>query len=141
MTTRTNRASIRLIPAAVLAVPTLFQVCPAAPLAGALVREAVELAFRRSGREVAEKAAKEAVEQSVEVGVAKYGPRAAQAVAEGGVELVEAVTKYGDDVMRVTVDATPATVNHFTRISDAWASRQAARAGNYCHPPRELTGP
>jgi hypothetical protein len=108
MTTKTNTASIRLILTALLAVPTLPQVCPAAPLAGTLVREAVEMAFRRSGREVAEKATREAVEQSVEVGVATYGPRAAQAVAEGGVELVEAVAKYGDDVMRVAVDATPA---------------------------------
>jgi len=108
MTTKTNHVSTLLILTALLAVSTLPKVCPAAPLAGTLVREAVEMAFRRSGREVAEKAAREAVEQSVEVGVAKYGPRAAQAVAEGGVELVEAVTKYGDDVMRVAVDATPA---------------------------------
>lgn len=108
MTTKTNHVSTLLILTALLAVSTLPKVCPAAPLAGTLVREAVDMAFRRSGREVAEKAAREAVEQSVEVGVAKYGPRAAQAVAEGGVELVEAVVKYGDDVMRVAVDATPA---------------------------------
>jgi hypothetical protein len=79
----------------------------AAPGVSQLVREAVEFAFKKSGREVAEQASREAVEQSVEAGVKKYGPRAAQAVAEGGVELVEASAKYGDDVMRVAVEATP----------------------------------
>lgn len=80
----------------------------AAPGVSQLVREAVEFAFKKSGQEVAERASREAVEQSVEAGVKKYGPRAAQAVAEGGVELVEATAKYGDDVMRVAVEATPA---------------------------------
>ena len=80
----------------------------AAPGMSQIVREAVKFAFKKSGREVAEQASREAVEQSVEAGVRKYGPRAAQAVAEGGVELVEATAKYGDDVMRVAVEATPA---------------------------------
>lgn len=80
----------------------------ATPGVSQLVREAVEFAFKKSGPEVAERASREAVEQSVEAGVKKYGPRAAQAVAEGGVELVEATAKYGDEVMRVAVEATPA---------------------------------
>jgi len=80
----------------------------ATPGVSQLVREAVEFAFKKSGQEVAERASREAVEQSVEAGVKKYGSRAAQAVAEGGVELVEATAKYGDDVMRVAVEATPA---------------------------------
>ena len=83
-------------------------VASAAPGVSQIVREAVEFAFKKSGREVVERTSREAVEQSVEAGVAKYGSRAAKAVADGGVELVEAAAKYGDDVMRVAVDATPA---------------------------------
>jgi hypothetical protein len=92
----------------VVAIPASTGSACAAPGVSQLVREAVEFAFKKSGREVAEQASREAVEQSVEAGVKKYGPRAAQAVAEGGVELVEATAKYGDDVMRVAVEATPA---------------------------------
>jgi len=80
----------------------------AAPGVSPLVREAVEFALKNSGREVVERTSREAVEKSVEAGVAKYGPRAAQAVADGGVELVEATAKYGDDAMRVAVEASPA---------------------------------
>lgn len=74
----------------------------------ALVREAVELATRRSGRELTEKAARESAEQAVESAVKRYGPKAAEAVADGGLELVEAGARYGDDVMRVAVEAGPA---------------------------------
>lgn len=102
------RAPVRLLGIALGAAIATAPICSAAPGASQVVREAVEFAFKKSGREVAEKAAREAVEQSVEAGVAKYGPRAARAVADGGVELVEATAKYGDDVMRVAVEATPA---------------------------------
>ena len=80
----------------------------AIPGVDTLVREAVEMAFKKSGREVVERATREAAEEAVEKGVAKYGPRAAQAVADGGMELLEASAKYGDDVMRVAVEASPA---------------------------------
>jgi hypothetical protein len=89
-------------------VAALPGVASAAPGVGALVREAVEMAFKTSGREVVERVSREAAEEAVEKGVAKYGPRAAQAVADGGMELVEASARYGDDVMRVAVEASPA---------------------------------
>jgi hypothetical protein len=98
-------ASLSLPVAFVVALPG---VAPAAPGVGTLVREAVEMAFRKSGREVVERASREAAEEAVEKGVTKYGSRAAQAVADGGMELVEASAKYGDDVMRVAVEASPA---------------------------------
>lgn len=65
------------------------------------------MAFKKSSRELTETAAREAAEEAVETGMAKYGPRAARAVADGGVELVEAAAKHGDDVIRVAVEATP----------------------------------
>jgi hypothetical protein len=80
----------------------------AAPGVSQAVREVVELVFRKGTREVAERVSREAAEQSVEAAATKYGPRAVQAVADGGLELIEAGTKYGDDVMRVAVEASPA---------------------------------
>lgn len=73
-----------------------------------LVREAIELAVKKSGREVAEKVGREGVEQAVEAGVKKYGPRVAEAVADGGLELVEASAAYGDDVLRFAAEVSPA---------------------------------
>ena len=86
---------------------TIPRVAPAAPVAGVLVREAVEMAFKKGSQEAVERVSREAVQLSVEAGVAKYGPRAAQAVVDGGLELVEASAEYGDDVMRAAVEATP----------------------------------
>lgn len=97
-----------IVAVAITAVFPVADVATAAPGVGQAVREAVEFAFKKSGREAVERVSREAVEKSVEAGVAKYGPRAAQAVADGGVELVEAASKYGDDVMRVAVEASPA---------------------------------
>lgn len=104
--------SRRLVVAS-LCLPLAFAVAAsgvafAIPGAGTLVRETVEIACKKSGREIVEHASREMAERAVEAGVAKYGPRAAQAVADGGMELVEASAKYGDDVMRVAVEATPA---------------------------------
>jgi hypothetical protein len=73
-----------------------------------LVRETIELAARRSSRELVEKGARETAEQTVESAIKRYGPNAATAIAEGGLELIEAGSRYGDDVMRVAVEASPA---------------------------------
>jgi hypothetical protein len=100
--------SVRSITLVIAALVSTTGVASAAPGVSQIVREAVEFAFKKSSREAVERASREAVEQSVEAGVVKFGPRAAQAVADGGVELVEAAAKYGDDVMRVAVEATPA---------------------------------
>jgi len=100
--------SVRSIALVIAALVSTTGVASAAPGVSQIVREAVEFAFKKSSREAVERASREAVEQSVEAGVVKFGPRAAQAVADGGVELVEAAAKYGDDVMRVAVEATPA---------------------------------
>ena len=73
-----------------------------------LVREILDQASRRSGRELTEQAARESAEQAVASAVKRYGPRSADAIADGGLELVEASTRYGDDVMRIAVEAGPA---------------------------------
>ncbi len=92
-----------------LAQPVSPVACAAGPVSSSsLIREAVEAAFKKSGREVTKKVAKESVEQAVEAAVTKFGPGAARAIADGGVELVQAASRYGDEVMLVAMKATPA---------------------------------
>jgi hypothetical protein len=74
----------------------------------AVVREAVEMAARRSGRQLGESAARESVEHAIATAVTRHGPKAATTLADGGLELVEASARYGDDVMRIAVEASPA---------------------------------
>lgn len=88
---------------------TLFSnTATATPIVSKLAREAVEIAVRKSGREVTERAARESLEQAAETAVSKYGPQAAQAVADGGIELLEAAGRHGDDLIRAAVLASPA---------------------------------
>ncbi|MGO9203790.1 MAG: hypothetical protein ACLQM8_24990 [Limisphaerales bacterium] len=81
---------------------------PAAPGVSVAVREAFELAARRSGRKIPESSAREAGERILERSVAKFGDKALAAAGDGGLELIEATAKYGDDVMRFGVVASPA---------------------------------
>ena len=88
---------------------TLGAALPAqADVTATLIRETLELAARRSHRELLKQGAREAGEQAVESAVKRYGPKAATAIADGGLELLEAGARYGDDVMRVAVEASPA---------------------------------
>ena len=72
------------------------------------IREALELASRKSGREIVGTSAREATEQTLERSAAKFGNRVFAAASDGGLELIEATTKYGDDVMKYAVEVTPA---------------------------------
>jgi hypothetical protein len=108
MTDFRTRRTPRAIAAALSILIAASGVAPAAPGVSQAAREFVELLFRKGGREAAERLSREAAENTVEATVAKYGPRASQAIMDGGLKLVEAGMRYGDDVMRVAVDATPA---------------------------------
>lgn len=79
----------------------------AEPVVKVTVREVLELAARKSGREIVEKGAREVAEQTLERCAEKFGNKTFDAAADGGLELIEATTKYGDDVMRFAVEASP----------------------------------
>jgi len=79
----------------------------AEPVVKIAVREALELAFRKSGREIADKSAREAMELTLERNAAKFGDKVLSAAGDGGLELIEATAKYGDDVMQFAVEASP----------------------------------
>jgi hypothetical protein len=98
------------IPAGVLSLIVLSAAASSAIAGGTatIVREAVELASRRSGRKLAEQATRESAHTVVESAVRRYGPKAADAFADGGLELIEAGTRYGDDVVRLAVTSGPA---------------------------------
>jgi hypothetical protein len=75
---------------------------------GTLAREALDLAARRSRRELLEHGARESAEQVVEAAVQKYGPQAATVIADGGLELIEAGARHGDGVIRIALEVGPA---------------------------------
>lgn len=80
----------------------------AIPGGSVAVREALELAMQKSGREAAKKTALEGAEQTLTRSAAKFGNKALSAAGDGGLELIEATAKHGDDVMKFAVDASPA---------------------------------
>ena len=73
-----------------------------------LVRETIERACVVSGREAAERATRESMEHAVAGAVRRQGPAAARAVQNGGIELLEAAARHGDDVLKVAKQAGPA---------------------------------
>lgn len=79
----------------------------ATPAIKLAIREVLERASQKSGHEITEKSVREAMERTLEQSAAKYGEKALAAAADGGLELIEATTKYGDDVMRLAVNASP----------------------------------
>lgn len=100
----------KLTTALVISAITLFAAHVPALAGGraSLIREALEQATRRSGRALTEQAARESAEQAIESAVKRFGPKAAEAIADGGLELIEAGARYGDDVLRFAVEASPA---------------------------------
>jgi hypothetical protein len=91
---------------------SLFALLPAATAAASpltvLVRETVERACVVSGREAVERGARESLEHAVAGAVRRQGPEAARAVQHGGVELLEATARHGDDVLVLAKHAGPA---------------------------------
>lgn len=91
---------------------SLFALLPAAPAAASpltvLVRETVERACVVSGREAVERGARESLEHAVAGAVRRQGPEAARAVQHGGLELLEATARHGDEVLALAKQAGPA---------------------------------
>lgn len=73
-----------------------------------LARETIERAFVVSGREGVERGARESLERAAAAAVSRQGPAAAQAIQHGGLELLEATTRLGDDVLRLAKATGPA---------------------------------
>lgn len=72
-----------------------------------LVRETVERACIVSGREVVERGTRETLEHATAAAVKRQGPAAARAIQHGGVELLEATARHGDDVLALAKAAGP----------------------------------
>lgn len=102
------RTSNRLVVLPAVLASLIASLPAKADVATTLIRETFELAARRSQRELLERGAREASEQAIESAVKRYGPKAAGAIADGGLELLEAGARYGDDVIRVAMEASPA---------------------------------
>lgn len=73
-----------------------------------VLEETLEHAASRSGREISEYTAKKATVETLERLTKTYGDDVLKVVRDGGIELIEAVPKYGDDVIKMALKATPA---------------------------------
>lgn len=73
-----------------------------------LVRETVERACVVSGQEAAERGARESLERATAAAVQRQGAAAARAIQHGGLELLGATARHGDDVLKFAKAAAPA---------------------------------
>ena len=103
----TGARPIRCLFAILLAALLPASLAAASPLT-VLVRETIERACQVSGREAVERGARESMEHAVAGAVRRQGPAAARAIQQGGVELLEATAKHGDDVLKLAKQAGPA---------------------------------
>ena len=82
-----------------------------ASITGKLTREVleqtVERTAKRSGRTLSEQGAKRAASESVERLAKTYGTDVLPVVEDGGLELLEAVPRYGDEVIKIAAKASP----------------------------------
>ena len=82
-----------------------------ASVTGKLTREVleqtVETAAKKSGRTLSEQGAKKAAGESVERLAKTYGTEVLPVVEDGGLELLEAVPRYGDEVIKIAAKASP----------------------------------
>ena len=73
-----------------------------------LVRETIERACIVSNREVLERGTRESLERAAATAVGQQGPAAARAIQHGGLELLEATARHGDEVLELAKAAGPA---------------------------------
>lgn len=94
------------------------------PRAGAqirstIAREILERVLRdgakRSGRDAIVGGAKKSAVETLERLAARHGDEALKVVRDGGIELLEAVPKHGDDVFDLAIKASPAARRAFAR--------------------------
>jgi hypothetical protein len=95
--------------AALCAVFISAQAC--AGIAGAITREAIEStvdqAAKRSGRTIKGPVARKAAIDEVKHLSEKHGPDVFKIVEDSGLELLEAVPKYGDELLKIAAKASP----------------------------------
>ena len=81
------------------------------------IPDAVTVAARKSGKALSP-AMRNAAELAVEKAVANYGDDVLKTVAHGGLETLDAGTKYGDDFWRLCHNATPDAVRSLALHAD-----------------------
>lgn len=103
---------------ALLALALLLPVAPTmAAVSGKITREVieecVERAAKRSGRKGMEQAAKKSAGKTLGRLARHYGDDAIRLVDDAGLELLEAIPKYGDDVATLAMKSSPAARRAF----------------------------
>ena len=80
-----------------------------------VIEETVEMAARRSGREMGEQSARKAATETLERLTTTYGDQVLKVARDGGIELIESTSKYGDDVIEFALIASPSARRAFAR--------------------------
>ncbi len=106
MKTMLCRSVLTIVMLAALSTPALSGIATTASRKA--VQESLELAARRSGRKLGDKAARKAAAGTLDRLARRYGDDVLKVVRDGGLELVEAAPRYGDDVIEFGLKASPA---------------------------------
>ena len=83
-----------------------------------VVRETLEAVVKKGGGRLATSTAREAAERTLTAAVRRYGPRVGPLVADGGLELLEAAARHGDDVIAIAGKVGPAARRTLALESD-----------------------
>jgi histone H3/H4 len=106
MSSALRKQSLLCLAAVVLATTSAF-----ADIKGKITKELVEAAVsraaKRSGRKLIDPAAHAVVRETAERIAKKYGDEALLTVQDAGLELLEAVPKFGDEVVEFAMKASP----------------------------------
>ena len=101
----------RLISILALVASMFAQASAAASVAGSISRKmidaTVDAAAKTSGKTLETPAARKVATAEVRRLSTKYGTEALKVVEDGGLELLEAVPKYGDELVQIATKATP----------------------------------
>jgi hypothetical protein len=90
-----------------LLVPTSGVAGIAAKLTREALEQTVEKSAKKSGRALSEQGAKKAASESVERLAKTYGTEVLPVVEDSGLELLEAIPRYGDEVVTIAAKASP----------------------------------
>lgn len=80
----------------------------AAPIPKRVIAEAVEAALRKGGREAVEPAARRAAMEAGEQIARRHGRAGLRLLADGGMDAVQVLARYGDDAARIGNGLSPA---------------------------------
>lgn len=104
-----------IVLAALLLQPTEGIASPSSTITREVLERVLRESTERSGRELFEEGAKKSAIKTLERLSGKYGDDALMVARDGGLELIEAVPRFGDEVFEIAIKASPEARRAFAR--------------------------